>query len=305
MCGILSKNRKSENAEMKSMTGFGKGLAERNGIKITVDVKTVNHKVLDLSVKSPRALFFAEDAIREVVKKYVKRGHADVFVGYRDMRDDRGEVLVDLPLAKQYLTAAKELEKIGVNNDLTASQILRMPEVVTVEPDEADEEELVSLAKAATEEACLNLLKAREKEGEALKKELCFRLGNLEKIVEEIVLRAPAVAENYAKKLKQRMEEVLSGVEIDESRFLTEIACFTDKCNIDEEITRLRAHLSHGFSLMEEKNEVGKKLDFLVQEINREINTTGSKSNDLTLTQKVLAAKNELEKFREQVQNIE
>mgnify|MGYP004507314057 CR=1 FL=1 len=290
---------------MKSMTGFGKGLAERSGIKITVDVKTVNHKVLDLSIKSPRALFFAEDAIREIVKKYVKRGHTDVFVGYRDARDERGKVSVDLPLAKQYLSAAKELESIGVTNDVTASQILRMPEVVTVEPEEANEDELIFLAKSATEEACLNLVQAREKEGAALKKELRFRLENLEKIVEEIALRAPLVAENYAAKLRQRMEEVLSGVEIDQSRFLTEVACFTDKCNVDEEITRLRAHLKHGFSLMDEKNEVGKKLDFLVQEINREINTTGSKSNDIMLTQKVLAAKNELEKFREQVQNIE
>lgn len=290
---------------MKSMTGFGKGLAERSGIKITVDVKTVNHKVLDLSIKSPRALFFAEDAIREIVKKYVKRGHTDVFVGYRDARDERGKVTVDLTLAKQYLSAAKELESIGVTNDVTASQILRMPEVVTIEPEEANEDELVFLAKSATEEACLNLVQARENEGAALKKELRFRLENLEKIVEEIALRAPLVAENYAIKLRQRMEEVLSGVEIDQSRFLTEVACFTDKCNVDEEITRLRAHLKHGFSLMDEKNEVGKKLDFLVQEINREINTTGSKSNDIMLTQKVLAAKNELEKFREQVQNIE
>ncbi|MGN0768158.1 MAG: YicC family protein, partial [Christensenellales bacterium] len=157
----------------------------------------------------------------------------------------------------------------------------------------------------ATEEACRNLVAAREKEGDALRTELIFRLRNLSEIVGEIDERAPAVGESYAKKLRQRIEEYLGGIDVDESRFLTEVACFVDRSNIDEEITRLKTHIKHGFSLMDESGEVGKKLDFLVQEINREINTTGSKSNDIEITQKVLAAKNELEKFREQVQNIE
>ena len=290
---------------MRSMTGFGRGNAEMEQRKITVEIKSVNHKQLDLAVKSPRTLFFCEDTIRNICKKYIVRGHVDVFVNYKDNRDDKESVIADVAIAKQYISVAKELEKIGINNDLTASSILRLPDVVTVEPNDDDEKILEELVAEATKGACENLVIMREKEGENLKKELLFRLNNLCNIVSEIAERAPVVSEIYSQKLKQRMEEVLNGVEVDEGRFLNEVAFFVDKSNIDEEITRLKSHLSHGLQLMEEKSEVGKRFDFLVQEINREINTTGSKSNDLLLTQKVLAAKNELEKFREQVQNIE
>ena len=290
---------------MRSMTGFGKGIAESEERKITVEIKTVNHKQFDLSVKSPRALIFCEDIVRKVCKNYLFRGHIDVFVNYKDNREDKEIVTVDETIAKQYVTLAEKMTAIGVVNNLTASELMRLPDVVTVEPNEDNEEEIARLLSEATESACKNLVASREKEGEALKKELLFRLTNLRDIVREIEDRAPLVADNYAKKFRQRMEELLDGVTVDESRFLTEVACFVDKSNIDEEITRLKTHLAHGFSLMEEENEVGKKLDFLVQEINREINTTGSKSNDIVLTQRVLAAKNELEKFREQVQNIE
>lgn len=290
---------------MRSMTGFGKGIAETEERKVTVEIKTVNHKQFDLSVKSPRAVFFCEDSVRNICKKYIKRGHIDVFINYKDLREGKGTVNVDIFLAGQYLTAAESLKSLGAENDLTASQLLRMPDVVNVEPMEDNEESIKDIVSEATEIACRNLVAMREREGEALKKELVYRLNNLVNIVKEIEDRAPIVWENYSKKLKQRLEEVLAGIELDESRFLTEVACFVDKSNIDEEITRLKTHLEHGLVLMEDKSEVGKKLDFLVQEINREINTAGSKSNDIILTQKVLAAKNELEKFREQVQNIE
>lgn len=289
---------------MRSMTGFGKGYAEREKVKVTVEIKTVNHKQLDLSVKAPRTVFFCEDAIRNICKKNVTRGHADVFVNYADERENKRRISVDVSLAEQYVEAAKKLGGLGINDDVTVSQIMRMPDVISAEAEE-DENLTERLVVEATEEACRNLVAAREKEGAALKKELIYRLENLDKIVEEIAVRAPEVSENYAKKLKTRIEEYLGGIEVDESRFLTEVACFVDRSNIDEEITRLRTHIKHGFSLMEESGDVGKKLDFLVQEINREINTTGSKSNDIEITQKVLAAKNELEKFREQVQNIE
>lgn len=289
---------------MRSMTGFGRGYAEKDNVKVTVEIKTVNHKQLDLSVKAPRTVFFCEDAIRKICKKNITRGHADVFVNFADEREGRRQLSVDVALAEQYLSAAKKLCDIGIKDDLTVSQIMRMPDVITSESedDESLTEELVALA---TGEACRNLVAAREKEGDALRTELIFRLRNLSEIVGEIDERAPAVGESYAKKLRQRIEEYLGGIDVDESRFLTEVACFVDRSNIDEEITRLKTHIKHGFSLMDESGEVGKKLDFLVQEINREINTTGSKSNDIEITQKVLAAKNELEKFREQVQNIE
>lgn len=290
---------------MRSMTGFGKGIYEAENRKVVVEIKTVNHKQLDLSVKSPRIFNFCEDSIRNICKKHIRRGHADVFVTYTDARTDKDTVSVDIALAKTYLDAAKTLEALGIKNDLNASSVLRLPDVISVENAEDDEKILSDIVCKATEQACENLVSMRKKEGDALKIELDFRLRNLREIVSGIEERAPLVSQIYAEKLKQRLEEVLTGVAIDESKFLTEIACFVDKSNIDEEITRLKTHLAHGFSLLEEENEVGKKLDFLVQEINREINTTGSKSNDIVLTQKVLAAKNELEKFREQVQNIE
>ena len=290
---------------MRSMTGFGKGIAESEERKITVEIKTVNHRQFDMSVKSPRSLFFCEDVIRKICKKYVVRGHIDVFVNYKDNRNTKGEITVDLGIVKQYTDAAKMLEQNGLINDLTVSQILRLPDVVSAEAEDDNEDELIKLISEATESACKNLVAMREKEVENLKTDLVFRLNNLKSIAIQIEERAPFVAENYSKRLKTRMQEVLDGVEIDESRFLNEVAFFVDKSNIDEEITRLKSHLKHGLELMEEKGEVGKKLDFLVQEINREINTTGSKSNDLILTEKVLLAKNELEKFREQVQNIE
>ena len=290
---------------MRSMTGFGKGIAESEERKITIEIKTVNHRQFDMSVKSPRSLFFCEDVIRKICKKYVVRGHIDVFVNYKDNRNTKGEITVDLGIVKQYTDAAKMLEQNGLINDLTVSQILRLPDVVSAEAEDDNEDELIKLISEATESACKNLVAMREKEAENLKTDLVFRLNNLKSIAIQIEERAPFVAENYSKRLKTRMQEVLDGVEIDESRFLNEVAFFVDKSNIDEEITRLKSHLKHGLALMEEKGEVGKKLDFLVQEINREINTTGSKSNDLILTEKVLLAKNELEKFREQVQNIE
>lgn len=290
---------------MHSMTGFGKGIAETDERKVTVEIKTVNHKQFDLSVKSPRSVFFCEDVIRKICKKYLMRGHVDVYVNYKDNRINKGTISVDCGVAGQYIEAANQLEKIGIKNDLTASNLLKFPDVVTVSPIDDDENEIVPLFEKATEEACANLISMRKKEGDNLKKDLMLRLNNLKELVKEIEDRAPLVAENYGKKLKTRMQGILEGIEIDESRFLTEIAFFVDKSNIDEEITRLKSHLKHGFDLMETDGEVGKKLDFLVQEINREINTTASKSNDLILTEKVLAAKNELEKFREQVQNIE
>lgn len=288
---------------MRSMTGFGKGVAENGGKKVTVEIKTVNHKQFDLSVKSPRTLIFCEDAIRDVCKKYIGRGHIDVFCNYRDSA--QGAVSIDTELAKKYLDAAKSLEKFGFVNDLTAAQVLKLPDIITVDTGEEDENAVSELVAEATDKACGNLLKMRVAEGENIKKDLSARLRNIETIVGGMKERAPEVSKNYAEKLKQRITDALNGVAFDEARFLNEVAIFVDKSDISEELARLDSHIFEGFKIIESDGDVGRKLDFLVQEINRELNTAGSKSNDLALTQKVLAAKNELEKFREQVQNIE
>lgn len=290
---------------MRSMTGFGKGVAEKEERKITIEIKSVNHKQLDLSLKTPRLLVFCDEAIRTEIKKRITRGHVDVYCTYEDTRKDKNEISVNLDVAEQYFNAGKSLEKIGIANDLTASQILRMPDVIGVITNDDDENLIIELAKEATIQACENLIIMREKEGANMQKDLAMRLNNLELIVAGIKERAPFVADSHAKKLNQRITEVLDGIEIDQARLLNEVAFFVDKSNVDEELARLSSHIEHGKDLLKSSGDVGKKLDFLVQEINREINTTGSKSNDLIMTEKVLLAKNELEKFREQVQNIE
>lgn len=290
---------------MRSMTGFGKGVAEKEERKITIEIKSVNHKQLDLSLKTPRLLVFCDEAIRTEIKKRITRGHVDVYCTYEDTRKDKNEISVNLDVAEQYFNAGKSLEKIGIANDLTASQILRMPDVIGVITNDDDENLIIELAKEATIQACENLIIMREKEGANMQKDLAMRLNNLESIVVGIKERAPYVADSHAKKLNQRILEVLDGIEIDQARLLNEVAFFVDKSNVDEELARLSSHIEHGKDLLKSSGDVGKKLDFLVQEINREINTTGSKSNDLIMTEKVLLAKNELEKFREQVQNIE
>ena len=290
---------------MRSMTGFGKGIAEKDNQKITIEIKSVNHKQLDLSIKTPRKLAFCDEIIRTVCKSNVKRGHVDVYCSFEDTREDKGEIAVDTALARQYLNAGNKLAELGIINDLTASSVLRLPDVISITETDVNEETIREIVKEATEIACANLVAMREREGANMRDDLSMRLANLEKIVDGIKLRAPLVAEDYAKKLKQRMLEVLQGVELDEGKFLNEVAFFVDKSNVDEELARLSSHLEYGKKLLASSGEIGKKLDFLVQEINREINTTGSKSNDLEMTEKVLLAKNELEKFREQVQNIE
>lgn len=290
---------------MRSMTGFGKGVAEKDGIKITVELRSVNHRFLDVSTKFPRTLVCCEDMVRKVIGSRLSRGHVDVFVTYEDNRQGKSDISVDLVTAARYKEIASLLEGIGFTDDLTVSAVLKMPEVTSLKGEDDDEEAICLLAKAATEEACDKLVEMRTVEGEELKKDFLKKLDEVERLTSEIESRAPVVGENYAVKLRQRIEESLAGVDIDEARLLNEVAFFVDKANIDEEITRLKGHIAHGRSIIAEKGPVGKKLDFLVQEMNREVNTTGSKSNDLYITERVLLAKNEVEKIREQVQNIE
>ncbi len=290
---------------MRSMTGFGRGTAECDGRKVTIELRSVNHRFSDYTMKFPRSLVFCEDVVRGVCARYIIRGHVDVFLSYSNTRDDKAAVNLDLPLAKKYLEIAKELEQLGVTNDLTAYSLMRFPDIIDVEESEDDAEKIASLVSAATEEACRALVAMRETEGKKLTVDLENKLSNLEEIVAFIEERAPSVVTVYAEKLRKKMEDYLSGVEIDESKFLSEICLYTDRVAIDEEITRLKTHFAHCKEIFKKEGSVGKSLDFTVQEMNREINTTGSKSNDMLITEKVIAAKNELEKFREQIQNIE
>ena len=290
---------------MFSMTGYGKGTYDKGGAEIVCEIKTVNNRYLDVSFKMPRIFLSLEDALRETVRSYLTRGHADVFISYKDKRDTRGEFFVDLPLAKSYVNAAKTLAEAfpEAENDLTLTALMKLPDVIKSEEAGADDT-LNGGVKEALCAALENLNAMRKKEGEKLKADMLSRMVTIESLVNDVARRAPFVAKEYLEKLTARVKEALAGASIDEGRLLTEAAVFTDKSNIDEEITRLYSHIAQ-FRAICEEGVVGRKLDFLVQEFNREANTACSKSNDAALTKAGLALKNEIEKVREQVQNVE
>lgn len=290
---------------MYSMTGFGKGEYRKNGVELTVEVKSVNNRFLDLAVKSPRIFAPYEERIRAAVRGKISRGHVDVFVSYTDKREKSKNFYVDLATAKAYEEAAKKLKEAipSLVDDTAVSFYLRLPDVVRPEENsDADEELLLALDTALA--LALDALKAmRLAEGERLKQDLLNRAGEVSRLRERIAERAPSVAEEYRKKLTERIAELLDG-KADEARILTEAAVFADKCNIDEELTRLSSHIDEFYAICRQET-VGRKLDFLVQEFNRECNTVCSKSNDAAVTASALAMKNEIEKIREQIQNLE
>lgn len=290
---------------MYSMTGYGKGDYRRGGIELTVEVKSVNNRFLDLTVKSPRIFAVYEELIRSCVRESISRGHVDVFVSFTDKRDRNKNFFVDTGVAKAYAAAAKTLraELPEVKDDLSLSFFLRLPDVVRQEDEGGEDEELKCALVEALKTALDHLLKMRLAEGERLKADLLSRVETISDLRESILKRAPLVAEEYRKKMTERIRELV-GSDIDEARILTEAAIFSDKCNIDEELTRLSSHIAEFRSIVKEKL-IGRKLDFLVQEFNRECNTVCSKSNDSEVTRYALAMKNEIEKIREQIQNIE
>lgn len=291
---------------MFSMTGYGKGEYKEGGIELTVEIKTVNNRYLDVSVKSPKSFNAYEEAVRSLVRGSLSRGHADVFIGFNDRREQAGRLTVDENAARAYVQAAERLKELfpGIADDLTLTALLRGADVIRTEEGAADDEQVFAALTAALSAALEKLNAMRAREGEKLAADMLARMDTIETLVGEIAARAPCVAENYRAKLFERMHEVLADAPVDEARLLSEAAVFADKCNIDEELTRLRSHISQ-FRAVCREERVGRKLDFLVQEFNREANTVCSKSNDLAVTNAALALKNEIEKIREQVQNIE
>ena len=291
---------------MLSMTGYGKGEYTQEGLEIVCEMKTVNNRYLDVSIKAPRIFACMEDVIRNTVRKKLTRGHADVFVSVKDKRERPTALSVDLALASSYVAAAKELKTAfpDVEDDLTLSSLLRYPDVLKQEDAQTLDEALTSGVQVALETALDKLNEMRKVEGEKLKEDMLSRLSTIETLVAEISERAPLIQKEYREKLENRVREYLAETTVDEGRLLNEVAVFADRTNIDEELTRLRSHISQFKSICEE-GIVGRKLDFLVQEFNREANTTCSKSNDVTITRAGLALKNEIEKIREQVQNLE
>ncbi len=291
---------------MFSMTGFGRGEYKNGGIELTVEIKTVNNRYLDVSVKCPRIFSSQEEAVRSALRKRLTRGHADVFISYSDKREREKNLRLDEGCASAYVSAANRIKQLfpEISDDLSVTSVLRFPEVIRTEDASAADDELVSALCAALDCATDRLNEMRAVEGEKLANDMLSRMKEIEKLVAGIQKRAPLVAQSYREKLEAKMKKLLEGVEVDEGRLLTEAALFADKSNIDEELTRLNSHISQFREICTEPL-VGRKLDFLVQEFNREANTICSKSNDIEVTRLGLALKNEIEKVREQVQNVE
>lgn len=290
---------------MYSMTGFGKGEYREGGLCVTVELKSVNNRFLDLAVKCPHALAPYEEDVRALLRSRFARGRIDVFVSMTDLREKPKTPRVDFALAEGYLSAAGALSERfpEAENDVSLAFLLRLPDVVRFEEEEGEDGALKPALLAAAEKAAGALSAMRRAEGERLKEDVLKRGKAIASLRDAISERAPLVAEEYRKKLTERMNEYLGG-KVDETRILTEAALFADKCSIDEELTRLSSHIKELFRIAEEET-VGRKLDFLIQEFNRECNTVCSKSNDAAITALALKMKNEIEKVREQIQNLE
>lgn len=291
---------------MRSMTGYGKGQASADGRKVTVEIKTVNHKFFDWSMKMPKGFLFVEDDAKKTVATAVNRGHIDVFVTYEQEAATASEYSVDRALAEKYVAAARELaDATGVEFDVTAYALMKNPDVVSLKVADVDDETLKNLVLTALGEALGNLVAMREKEGASQVVDITGKLDSMQRSLDLIKKYAPEVVGDYRKKLTARITETLGSAVADMSRVATEIALFADKCAIDEEITRLGVHIATMREYLTYTDPVGRKLDFLVQEMNREANTIGSKANDLRITEQVLKLKNDIEKIREQAQNVE
>lgn len=291
---------------MHSMTGYGKGVSKRDGKTITIEIKTVNHRFLDCNIKLPRNFLFVEDRVKKAVSSAISRGHVDLYLTYEQSSTDEGAYTVDLELASNYLAAVRQLENgTGLANDVTLSTLLRVGDIVTRQQSVEDEDLLAEMTLEAASEALVNLKVMREKEGQSQKADIASKLDTIEACLDRIKEFAPKVVEDYRELLNARIAEVVEPSLVDKQRLATEVALYADHCAIDEEITRLSTHISNMRSLLEATEPVGRKMDFLVQEFNRETNTIGSKANDMRITKEVLAIKNEIEKMREQAANIE
>ena len=291
---------------MYSMTGFGRGEYKEGGIELVAEVKTVNNRYLDISVKCPKIFLGYEDTIRGIVRSRLTRGHADVFISFTDKRPKQRTLYIDEGAARAYAEAAERLSSLfpKLLNDFTVTALMRQPDIVRAEETAGADEELIAALRGALESALDKLNVMRATEGEKLARDMLARVDAIERSVAAITERAPLVAEEYKNRLAERVQSYLENVPVDEGRLLTEVAVFTDKANIDEELTRLGSHISQ-FRAICADELVGRKLDFLIQEFNRETNTICSKSNDLQITKLGLGMKNDIEKIREQVQNVE
>ena len=291
---------------VKSMTGYGRAVETVNGREFTVEVRSVNNRYLDCTVKLPRMLSFAEDAVKQAVKATISRGKVDVYISVHAEGASDVKVTLNAPMVEGYLAAMKQMvAEYGVHDDISVSLISRMPEVFSIEKPEVDEEQLKADLMSVVQKALVNYDAMRAAEGKALEADLRNRGNTILDLVAQVEAGNGQTVIDYRTRLYNKLKEVLANTAIDESRILTEAAIFADKVAVDEETVRLRSHLEQMNNMLTTGGAIGRKLDFLLQEMNREANTTGSKCSDVKLARIVVDIKAELEKIREQTQNIE
>lgn len=291
---------------IKSMTGFGRYEINENSKKISVEIKSVNHRYLDANIKMPKKLNFFDAAIRTLLKKYAARGKIDVFVTYEDSSENTVSLKYNEELAKEYVAYFEKIEKsFDLKNDVTVSMLSRCPDVLTMEEQTVDEEELWKIVEKVMTGACEKFVESRIAEGEHLRSDLIEKLDGMLKYVAFIEERTPQLLEEYRIKLEDKVKELLSNTQIEDSRIASEVVVYADKICVDEEIVRLRSHIEKMKQELIAGGDIGRKLDFLAQEMNREANTILSKADDLEVTNTGIDLKTDIEKIREQVQNIE
>ena len=292
---------------MKSMTGFGRAEVAVGSYHFGIEIKTVNHRYLDLGIKIPRKIGFLEEGFREQIKKRIRRGRVDLYVNISEGSDAQREVVLNESLCRSYVDSFAGLgQKMGVENDLTLSVLARLPDVIQLEQADLDENEIKEEMQKGFNTAMDQLISMREIEGAALRLDMHEKIGALHNMIDEITSSGTDVQDVYRNKLLKRVREMIGNeIHIDETRIMMEIAIFAEKSSIDEEVVRFKSHLSQFREGLKSNEPAGRKLDFLVQELNREINTIGSKTSDLDVSSLIIHVKSELEKVREQVQNIE
>lgn len=291
---------------LKSMTGFGRSEIVTDECKISVEMKSVNHRYLDLGIKMPKKFNYFEAAIRNLLKGYIQRGKVDLFISYEDYTEGNVSLRYNRQLAAEYMQAFKEMaEQFGIENDVKVSALSRCPEVLTMEQEPEDEDKMWKVLETALREAAERFVETRKAEGENLKADLLGKLDSMTELVSYVEERSPKVIAEYREKLESKVKELLESASVEESRILTEVTIFADKICVDEETVRLRSHIESTRAELMAGGSIGRKLDFIAQEMNREANTILSKANDLEISDKAIALKTEIEKVREQIQNIE
>ena len=291
---------------IKSMTGFGRSEISEGQRKIAVEMKSVNHRYLEAGIKMPKKLNVFEARMRDLLKKYAQRGKIDIFITYEDLTENKVSLKYNRELAAEYMQIFDQMAaQFSLSNDVSIGTLSRYPEVITMEEAPTDEEALWQFIERAMKEACEQFVRARILEGQNLKQDLLEKLENMRQIVAFIEERSPQLIQDYRSRLEAKVAELLKDTTIDENRIATEVIIYADKICVDEETVRLKSHIDHAVNCLSQEGGIGRKLDFIAQEMNREANTILSKANDMEISNKAIELKTEIEKVREQIQNIE